>query len=615
MQEQENQHPVLDVDAIDTDTTTPVSETSSPVQQDGVADETALTTTPSETVAVESESVTETRVEPEIERESMEFDVVVVGGGPAGLSTAIRLRQLAIDAGNEDFTVCLVEKGSEFGAHTLSGAVIEPRALDELIPDWKEKGAPLNVPAIEDRVYMLGSATKATKLMASITPESLHNKGNYIVSLGNVVRWLATQAEELEVMMFPGFAAADILYNDDGSVKGILTGDMGVAGNGEAKPSFEAGYELLAKYTVFAEGSRGHLGKRLISRFSLDKDCDPQHYGIGLKELWEVLPEKHEQGVVMHGSGWPLSDTGSTGGWWLYFDENNQVSFGFVIDLSYSNPYMSPFDELQRLKLHPLIRNILEGGKRLSYGARALTKGGLNSLPKFTFPGGVLVGDEAGFLNPAKIKGTHTSMKSGMLAAEAIYEAVQEGRQHDDVVTYTTKYQQSWLYEDNHAARNFAPAMHRMGTWMGGAFNFIEQTVLAGKMPLTIHDILRDYDQLERAAHAYQPDYPKPDGKLTFDKLSSVFISNTNHAEDQPSHLKLTDPTVPISINLPLYAEPARLYCPAGVYEVVQDAEGAKFVINAQNCVHCKTCDIKDPSQNITWVAPEGGGGPNYPNM
>ena len=600
MQEQDTQQSVLDVDTINT--------------------EAAMTEeSPTEELVVENLAVEETAplasAEPEIERESMEFDVIIVGGGPAGLSAAIRLRQLALEAGNEEFTVCLVEKGSEFGAHTLSGAVIEPRALDELIPDWKEKGAPLNVPAIEDRVYMLGSATKTTKLMDSVIPESMHNKGNYIVSLGNVVRWMAQQAEELEVMMFPGFAAADILYNDDGSVRGILTGDMGVAASGNAKSSFEPGYELLAKYTIFAEGSRGHLGKRLISRFSLDKDCDPQHYGIGLKELWEVTPEKHEQGVVMHGSGWPLSDTGSTGGWWLYFDENNQVSFGLIVDLSYSNPYMSPFDEMQRLKLHPLIRNILEGGKRLSYGARALTKGGFNSLPKFTFPGGVLIGDEAGFLNPAKIKGTHTSMKSGMLAAEAIYEAVQAKRQHDEVVAFTTLYRQSWLYEDNHAARNFAPAIHRMGTWMGGAFNFIEQTILLGKMPLTIHDNQKDYAQLERADHAYQPDYPKPDGKLVFDKLSSVFISNTNHTEDQPSHLKLTDPTVPITINLPLYAEPARLYCPAGVYEVVKDAEGAKFVINAQNCVHCKTCDIKDPSQNITWVAPEGGGGPNYPNM
>ena len=631
MQEQDNQTPVIDNDTVNTNTPA-VTETAkletadtAVVSPETAAEvlEVAVDTPTNETLIVETpvvetapEPVVETvAAEPEVERESMEFDVIIVGGGPAGLSAAIRLRQLAIAAGNDEFMVCVVEKGSEFGAHTLSGAVMETRALDELIPDWKEKGAPLNVPAIEDRVYMLGSATRATKLMDSVIPASMHNKGNYIVSLGNVVRWLAQQAEELEVMMFPGFPADEILYNDDGSVRGVLTGDMGVAANGEAKPSFEPGYELLAKYTIFAEGCRGHLGKRLISRFDLDKESDPQHYGIGLKELWEVTPEKHEEGVVMHGSGWPLTDTGSSGGWWLYFDENNQVSFGMVIDLSYSNPYMSPFDEMQRLKLHPLIRNVLEGGKRLSYGARALTKGGLNSLPKFTFPGGVLAGDEAGFLNPAKIKGTHTSMKSGMLAAEAIFEAVQAGRQHDEVEAFTTMYNESWLYQDNYEARNFAPAMHRMGQWMGGAFTFLEQNLMGSKMPLTIHDNQKDYDQLERAAHAYQPTYAKPDGKLVFDKLSSVFISNTNHAEDQPVHLKLTDPTVPVSINLPLYAEPARLYCPAGVYEIVQDAEGAKFVINAQNCVHCKTCDIKDPSQNITWVTPEGGGGPNYPNM
>lgn len=551
----------------------------------------------------------------QIERESMDFDVVIVGGGPSGLSAAIRLRQLALQAGLDEFMVCVVEKGSEFGAHTLSGAVIEPRALNELIPDWKEKGAPLNVPVTEDRVFYLNSATRSTRTPDSIIPAPMHNQGNYIVSLGNVVRWLAEQAEELEVMMFPGFPASEILYNDDGSVRGVLTGDMGVAADGSQKPSYEPGYELNAKYTIFAEGCRGHLGKRLISRFGLDKDSDPQHYGIGIKELWEIDPSKHEPGVVMHGLGWPLTETGSSGGWWLYHDENNQVSFGLVVDLAYHNPYMSPFDEMQRLKTHPVIKQVLEGGKRLSYGARALTKGGLNSLPKLTFPGGVLVGDDAGFLNPAKIKGTHTSMKSGMLAAEAIFAALQSGRQHDEVESYSQMFKDSWLYEDNHSARNFAPAMHRMGLFMGGAFTFIEHNLLKGKMPLTIRDTTPDYDNLDKASTSYKPNYPKPDGKLTFDKLSSVFISNTNHAEDQPSHLKLTDPTVPVTVNLPIYAEPAQRYCPAGVYEIVKDAEGAKFVINAQNCVHCKTCDIKDPSQNITWVTPEGGGGPNYPNM
>ena len=549
-----------------------------------------------------------------IERESMEFDVVIVGAGPAGLSAAIRLRQLAIENNLPDLSVCVVEKGSEVGAHILSGAIIEPRALNELFPNWKELGAPLNVPAKRDEAFLLTSPTNSIKIPNFFVPKTMHNDGNYVVSLGNVVRWLNTKAEELEVTVFPGFAASEVLYHEDGSVKGIQTGDMGVNKEGEAKGSFTAGYELHAKYTLFAEGCRGSLGKKLMSRFDLNKDADTQHYGIGIKELWEIDPAKHEEGLVIHGAGWPLTETGSTGGWFLYHAENNQVTMGMIIDLSYKNPYLSPFDEMQRFKHHPEIAKYLEGGKRLSYGARALLKGGLNAMPKLTFPGGCLIGDDAGFLNFSKIKGSHTAMKSGMLCAEAVFEALQAGRASDEVTAFTEKFQASWLYPELYASRNFGSAMHRFGMIVGNAYNFIDQNIF--RLPFTIKDPIPDYQTLDLAANSVKPNYPKPDGKLSFDKLSSVFISNTNHEEDQPIHLKLRDASIPIEQNLPLYAEPAQRYCPAGVYEVVTTEDGAnRFQINAQNCVHCKTCDIKDPAQNINWETPEGGGGPTYPNM
>ena len=551
-----------------------------------------------------------------MEREYMEFDVVIVGAGPAGLSAACRLKQKAADAGQE-ISVCVVEKGSEVGAHILSGAVFEPRALDELFPDWKELGAPLNTPVKRDDIYLLKNADAANKLPNALVPKTMHNEGNYIISLGNLCRWLAQQAENLGVEIYPGFAAQEALIDEQGVVRGIVTGDLGVDREGNPKDGmYTPGMELRAKYTLFAEGCRGHIGKQLINRFQLNANVDPQHYGIGIKELWDIDPAKHEQGLVVHTAGWPLDDENS-GGSFLYHLENNQVVVGLIVDLSYSNPHLSPFDEFQRYKHHPVIKQYLDGGKRVSYGARAIAKGGLNCLPKMVFNGGALIGCDAGTLNFAKIKGSHTAMKSGMLAAEAAADALLAGREGGDELTaYQEGFKNSWLYDELYKSRNFGAAIHKWGAIMGGAFNFIDQNIFGGKIPFTLHDTKPDYACLKPAAEAKKIDYPKPDGKLSFDKLSSVFLSNTNHEEDQPIHLRLTDPNVPIEKNLPLYDEPAQRYCPAGVYEVVSNDDGSKrFQINAQNCVHCKTCDIKDPAQNITWVAPEGTGGPNYPNM
>ncbi|WP_407666169.1 electron transfer flavoprotein-ubiquinone oxidoreductase [Microbulbifer bruguierae] len=540
----------------------------------------------------------------------MEYDVVIVGAGPAGLAAAIKLRQI-----NEDISVCVVEKGSEVGAHILSGAVFEPTALNELFPDWKERGAPLETAVKGDDIYVLRGPEKALKVPNLLVPSTMHNEGNYIISLGNLCRWLAEQAENLGVEIFPGFAASEVLYNDDGSVKGIATGDMGISAQGEQKDSYMPGMELHAKYTLFAEGCRGHLGKQLIAKFSLDADRDPQHYGIGIKEIWKVDSAKHQQGLVVHTAGWPLDESGSAGGGFLYHLEDDQVVVGLITDLSYSNPHVSPFDEFQRYKHHPVIKQYLEGGQRVAYGARAIVKGGLQSQPRMTFPGGLLIGDDAGTLNFAKIKGNHTAMKSGMLAAESVAEALSAERGSDELTEYTTKYQQSWAWKELHMQRNFGPAQHKWGNILGSAYAFIDINLFKGKLPWTLRDGKADHAQLKPAADCKKISYPKPDGVLSFDKLSSVFISNTNHEEDQPCHLTLKDSDIPLNHNLPIYDEPAQRYCPAGVYEVIEEAGNKRFQINAQNCVHCKTCDIKDPTQNIIWVAPEGGGGPNYPNM
>ena len=548
----------------------------------------------------------------DIQRDSMEFDVLIVGGGPAGLGAAIRLKQLAAERGSE-LGVCVIEKGSEIGAHTLSGAVMDPRALNELIPDWKAQGAPLETEVTHDEVlFLTESKSYATPQWA--IPAGLKNHGNYIVSLGNVVKWLGAHAEALGVEIYPGFAAAEILYDEAGAVRGVATGNMGVGRDGEPTENFQPGMELLAKYTLFAEGSRGHLGRQLMARFALDRDCDPQSYGIGIKELWEVQPSKHRKGLVVHTAGWPL-DADTYGGSFLYHFGDNKVAVGFVVGLAYQNPWLSPYEEFQRYKTHPAIRDTFEGGKRLSYGARAITAGGIMSLPKTVFPGGALIGCDAGFLNASRIKGSHAAIKTGMLAAEAAFEAIAAGRSADELSAYPQAFRQSWLFDELWQARNFKQWMSK-GLYAGTVMVGIEQVLLGGKFPWTLHHRHADHECLKPAS-AFKPIvYPKPDGRLTFDRLSSVFISNTNHEENQPVHLTLKDPNVPVKVNLAVYAGPEQRYCPAGVYEYVKDDDGSdRLQINAQNCVHCKTCDIKDPTQNIVWVVPEGGGGPNYPGM
>lgn len=548
-------------------------------------------------------------------REVMEFDVVIVGGGPAGLATAIRLRQRAIEAGRE-LSVCILEKGSEPGAHILSGAVMDPRALSELFPDWAERGAPLKQKVTRDEFLFLNE-TGARSTPNALLPECFHNEGNYIVSLGEVTRWLAQQAEALEVAIFPGFPAAEVLYSEDGAVIGVATGDMGIEKNGQPGPAFERGMALHAKYTIFAEGSRGHLGRQLIARFQLDAGKDPQAYGIGIKELWQIDPAKHEPGLVVHAAGWPL-DNDTYGGAFLYHAEGGKVSIGYVVGLDYKNPWLSPFEEFQRFKTHPDIRKHLEGGKRIGYGARAITAGGLMSLPKTVFPGGALVGCEAGYLNVSRIKGSHAAIKTGMLAADAAFDALAADRQHDELSAYPQAFETSWLHAELQQAKNFKQWFKKgqtVATLMTGIEQWLLPKLGIRNPPWTLRHSTPDHACLEPASKHARINYPNPDGVLTFDRLSSVFLSSTNHAEDQPSHLTLKDASVPVRINLAEYAGPEARYCPAGVYEFVGSDGHEQLQINAQNCVHCKTCDIKDPTQNIVWVTPQGGGGPNYSGM